>query len=411
MVKVFFAKETFFSTFIIVFILLLLRNIMPVLFPILHCEDGRDLLAYHFNSDSVLSVFQYYNGYLSLYPNFVSEVSILLFPLTVYPYVSVFFAILPAAIAYSMFSSVLYRGYIASDRHRKIICICLALVPLGNHAMFTNLMYSLWNILLVYIFILLMPNPFSRGRSFSIAIVLTAVLAIWTHPLAILGLPILLYRCVFTNSGRIYYLVMVAATIAYFFLGKTASVQIHEVNYFDAILLFLTRVIFEPFFGNSIRMWAVNEMSLIVVASSLLLFLLAFMYRQDRRTFELVSISAVFIVGIFVVSILSRGQYVLDFLNFKSGHRYFYISQYLVLFVFFNLSVPFLMKHRQNFNRNMLKAIFSVWIVLLLVQNASYFSTGKSKSDALFEFLHRYDGKSDLVLDRGVWSIKLNSSK
>ncbi len=155
--------------FILIATILGLRTFDAVFYPVLHCEDGTEMLAYYWNHPHPAEVFRFYMGYISLIPNIVGFLAVSLFPLHLAPYVMVLFSLSTATTAVSLFALRRFRPIMPDDKSRMLVSLILALLPLGNFAMLTNLTYSMWHLLLIALVLMAarLRNRPLRGSSSS----------------------------------------------------------------------------------------------------------------------------------------------------------------------------------------------------------------------------------------------------
>ncbi|MCG8456828.1 MAG: hypothetical protein MI919_11155, partial [Holophagales bacterium] len=266
--------------------ILVFRSFNAVMYPILHCEDGTEMLAYYLNRPHPLGVFRDYAGYVSLMPNLMGYAAARLLPPHVAPYAMVGFSLAMATAALSLFVSRSFRFVVPKDRSRALICLIVASVPLGNHALITNLTYSLWHIFLIALLSILAPMPAtSRGR---LAQAGYLCLAICSHPLSIVFVPICLVLSIARRSRgeRLRNLGILVVVLLYAWLGIRSTETAGSGEELAAVGISAEyvahRVVFESVFGNRMRMilqgshqtWIILRLALCAVAILMSLVLL-----------------------------------------------------------------------------------------------------------------------------------------
>ena len=154
--------------------------------PDLRAEDGKMVYAFFFQSRDLREVLRFKAGYMPLVPNALGYVAARLPPSAV-PY---FLALVPASFAaavFVVFNAASFRRYVPSDRLRLCCCVGLALAPLANFFLVCNTDYSIWNLLVLLLWLVLVRMPDSKLLALPFTVLLTVL--VWTHPTSIVALP------------------------------------------------------------------------------------------------------------------------------------------------------------------------------------------------------------------------------
>ena len=175
-------------------------------------EDGLIYFkqAYEQGGFSVLLV--PYNGYLQIVPRTVAAVGSLL-PL---PYVPRFYAsvsLLLAAAVLTFFYAVNFRRVVASEATRFGVILLFAVMPNSDSLM--RVAYLQWYLLLFIALVALMELPrgsWQRGLLFAVLIP-----AIWSTPVAVVCLPVIVFRLwqAGDRRDRIWWTVIIISVVAY----------------------------------------------------------------------------------------------------------------------------------------------------------------------------------------------------
>jgi hypothetical protein len=305
--------------------------------PTMACEDGQVMFAYYLSQPSPWGIFRFYYGYISLLPNLIGYLSAQL-PPTWSPYLLAYFALVIKALAHTLFALRRFRAVIPSDNLRWWICLLLALLPLGNVQLLANTTYSIWNLL--WILLLLTYAPLGSSRLGQVAQFSLLALCIWSHPLAIVVGPILLYN-LFTrpterwfNGGLLLLLVLyLTLGVEWGYTERPRSLTASVVN---TPFYLLNRVVFEAFFGYHLRLllystgrsWLIYLVALLVVTG------LAVWYTRRWRQLtwpsQLQLGLAVYVIGALTwLTIYTRAADRTIYMG-EWNHRYFYIQQLLL---------------------------------------------------------------------------------
>jgi hypothetical protein len=154
--------------------------------PDLRAEDGKMVYAFFFNYRSLQAVIRFKAGYMPLVPNALGYVAARLPP----PAAPYFLALVPAsfaAAAFAVFNAASFRRYVPSDRLRLCCCFGLALAPLANFFLVCNTDYSIWNLLVLLLWLVLVRMPDSKLLALLFTVLLTVL--VWTHPISVVALP------------------------------------------------------------------------------------------------------------------------------------------------------------------------------------------------------------------------------
>lgn len=404
-----------------------LRTFNAVFYPVLHCEDGTEMLAYYWNHPYPVEIFRFYMGYISLIPNAVGFLSTFLFPLHVAPYVMVLFSLGIATTALSLFALRRFRPIMPDDKSRMLVCLMLALLPLGNFAMLTNLTYSMWHILLIAIVLMAAPPPKSTiAKLFQFIFI---VLASWSHPLSILLIPIgvVLFFARPSLLDRIGNIGIVISTTAYAMFGVQAASSNATLSGETLIITYhslMHRVIFESVFGNHARdilehttyPWLINVLALGI---SVLLVLAIWSYHKKHKSkinLVMVGFLTFVIFAITFLSIAGRSME-LESIVVRWGHRYFYLQQLLFAFLVILYIIRTVeWKTMATSTRVVMAALAAIYIISLNVYNEGFFTTSKEQGVETIEFLKEAERqmntgegvKEPFIFSRGgEWDIKL----
>ena len=190
------------------------RDPAALIYPPLHWEDGRDYFAFYYNSTTFTDLFRSKVGFMSLWANLIGFLGSKC-PTPATPYVLSLGPFFLALFTQSTFFQERYRTMVVSDFVRFLTCLAIALDPTGDMLLLANTDYSIWNCLLLVILYGLAEFP----RSFTAAHLLVFLLVSWSHPLAVLVIPLLLYRCYRDRARWPIYLVLVMSLTAYSMVG------------------------------------------------------------------------------------------------------------------------------------------------------------------------------------------------
>ena len=398
-----------------------LRSYYAFVLPALWVDDGVALFSHFRNHPSASEILHSYHGYVSVLPNLVGWLAAK-FPPTLSARLLIVYALAASSLAPVFFALPRFRCILPSDRSRIFLCVILVSLPLGNFRLASLAMFSLWNLLLIVALALLAPSPQRRLR-FLLEMALL-MLAVCSHPLSIVLLPLCLLRCV-RSRGRNSQLAggILAATILFYFFngidasGASASSALRSLGL--APVLIAHRVIFESFFGNNMRegiQAAGNAWFMQAVAGFVVAALSIWLWRTRRNWMELrtallqtsyliLAISFLVILGRDIDPRIDPGSW---------GQRYSIVPQYIFLLSLGVLAVRTIPQPRTKAGWSTAAALLVGIgaVVLLNVQNTRYFRSSPHEGKRVAAFLAELqaDGPHPSrphVLSRGCWSIRI----
>jgi len=394
-------------------VVLVLRCFNAVFYPILFNEDGTQIFAYFLNNPYPSEIFRFYEGYISLIPNLIGFITTSLFPMHVVPYLMVSISLGFAVVALSMFSLRRFRFIMPDDKSRILVCLIVALFPLGNHALVTNVTFSIWNIFTIALLMILSPLPNSKwARSAQLGFI---ALAVFSHPYSVLLIPICIALIFMrpslpdrmTNAG------IIVLAVLYFFLGVNRSVVIPQADVTTILVTFeciVHRIVFEPVFGNNLRMilQEAGQPSVIYLLASCIVAALVAVVANNTKTPELKNKLPMFGFLLFVVlsltyiSVFGRlGKYE-SFLSFAWAQRYFYTQQLLFVFMIVLYAVGLASWKRWTTIAKIAVATFLVcYVSYLNIHHVPYFKTSREHGIATIRFLREADRQLSISRSRG----------
>jgi len=412
-------------------LVLFLRSRNAILSPGMLVEDGTVFLAPFHNHPSWRNLLHHYAGFIPLFPNLTTVCALGLCPLRWTPYFMMGTSFLLAVLALSCFSLRRFRVYLPNDGARAMICGLVALLPLGNHLVLTNVSYCIWHLLYFALLLYLGPPPTSRWQI--LFLLGTVTLAVCSNPLSIVLGPIALYRlsAAPTLSEKLTSAYVFTLVCGYLIRGTafqelTLSFSFSTVETIANYLV--SRVGLEALLGGQLRY---DLFSSCLPRSCLFLALLcgilgsAALAARSRRcsgkTAPLLPwvLWGYFLVAMTTASVLGRSLQCEEKLATPWDNRYFYIQQLMLL----TGSGILLARSWVSWGR-LIKVTSLVCVPILIVPlnlyNHTLFSTTRAEGEVLEAFLRsaevRLSRCGDLadregltiVLEReGPWDIVL----
>ena len=247
----------------------IIRTPSVLMHPPLFNEDAFVLFNHYYNRDAFGPWLVEYAGYVSVGPDLLAFVASM-FPTSWAPHVYLWMALGVSASTLSLFYLTRFRALLGSDAARFLTCLVLALLPLGNGALFRSLTWCFWPLLLASALFCLVPGPKRPGTGeFSLLLVNS-----WSSPLSTLLIPLYLWRLRGSRDvvERLQFISLVVAALAYLAsiaadslpASMVTTVQLPATGHSRDIAYAVRhtlpaiadRVIFEPLFTNRVRVGA-----------------------------------------------------------------------------------------------------------------------------------------------------------
>ena len=415
-------KQYIFMKYLMLFcsisLILANRSWNSLFFPELAYEDGRDMLAFFYNTSDILSVFRFYGGYVTLGPNILSYLFTRL-PIICTPYLMTVFSILVSAYALFIPSTTRYRWLIPSDRVRYIVCLILALMPLGKNFMIFNLTYSEFSFLLILI--LLLGSPLPKSVASVIWEFLIVCFAIVSHPLSIVGLPLCILRMYFNRNMRTY-------VICIFYILIVISYQIFAVESQEAVFLFskifsfhtlklsydvfLSRVVIESIGGTQAVVSIISEnygllyLCLLGIVFIGFIFLFASYKKDWCKNLFVISVFLGLSWGlVFAACALRQVNYFNPYMQ-----RYIYVPKILFMLLFLSQVMPYLysiIKKQVLLRQAAIIILFLIYLMAVNIPNKFLYRYSLMMGKELKSYLSSVHQNAKKAKDGGVYENEL----
>lgn len=425
--------------FILIFVLIVLRNRCSFLSPIAGHEDGRDLLSMFFNNRSLRLLIWKYAGYVSFGPK------LLAYPASFAPvqWIPFLYVVLSGLVAACTLTTVVLdqsRLAAKSQWERLAIAVILIVMPLGKTHMFTNVTYSQWHMLFMLFMLSLQPAPKAGYRQifWSISILICTA----SNPLSILALPLIIRHGV--DSKTIAQKAAISVCALNVILYQIWGIQTHPFPRLtvESILfscrVFLSRVIVEILVGPRITIalearhkgWVTC-----LVGAGLLIFWVLFRIHRSKNQDETVDATFktlcwtelyLWLTALLIVIISTHLRHLNDerliFLLEPNLQRYIYVPKLMISYLVLSRLVPVIhcrVKRLTIPSLCVATLLFVIYLSLINIVNAFLYRSDAQESRQLAVFLQEVQLNLDrkasgepyndrLVLVRDVdWDIRL----
>ncbi len=404
----------------------LLRSYAAFRHPTLHYEDGA-LLAYCADRPGPAGIFRFYAGYLSLGPNLVAYLASL-FPIHSVPYVMGACSLGVTSLALAALSLERFRFVIPGDGERRALVGLLAALPLGDFALHSVTVYSIWHLL--WLLILFSAAPAPRGVIGATAQTALLGVAAWSHPLAVVCLPVcavafLRRRSLSDRASSASLLTLIAAYLLLGIQWRALPSGLGGAAALGAALEYLSqRVVFETLFGAVLRHELhVRGHALLIHVVSVAAVIAGVCLLRRRAScggtaWLLPAAAGLLAVGITWLVAATRFDAVDDGLG-AWEQRYFQVQRLLLVSAGWMLASPLLARLGRRWRVAAIVAVLA-WTVGLNLADRACFASSVEEGRRVEAFLadvarqerHREAGlpyASPLVLDRGgYWDIRID---
>ncbi|HQQ62694.1 MAG TPA: hypothetical protein PLF22_03890 [Pseudomonadales bacterium] len=389
--------------------ILLLRSWRDIVWPTATFEDRINLISLFFSTHDITLVTRNYNGYASVFPDFIAWLLAGL-PASWIPYAFSCAAMLVCATTMSLFASQAYRWLLDDDRARQATCLLMAALPLGTNSLVSNLTYTQYNFLFM-LFLLLLQNPAQSWQK-NLLVTPFIIACIFSHPGSILCLlPCLFILAIAPVQRKFFTLFFMASAVIYnIFLVDKAVLDMLTPDYilfrfFIACAAFIGRGILEPLIGANAAVALLQQAMFLKVAafSSMAMLLITLFFGLHcliKKQLANAAVIVLFYGGFLIifVSILTRltgwgwQQHLYD----VSNQRYIYATRLCTLVSIACLLYPFM--QQQFLNRYSRSFLFLLLTGCLLYANTLAFTlyqTDTSNSEKLTAFMRNIQQEID----------------
>jgi len=316
------------------------RSTTRLTLPTLRVEDGTHVFAHFYENRSVAEIFRFKAGYVPLVANIIGWLSVRL-PTRFIPYGLTWFPLALFVGTCSIVVSRRYAAWIPSQEVRGLIAMLFVLSPLANTNLRAHTDYSIWTTLFMLILLTARPLP---HRPWPKALSLGAVsLLIWSHPLTIVALPVVVFFLIRERGDRALYGITALNLIIHQLVGVASSSVFGSMKG-AAVLRKITaaagwtvivtaKTAFAAVFGTSPLDWANGRAAyLFVVWGLVLVGTLAYVFHRVRYTRGPILLSLYYIVSLTFLSLISRGYDTAGLI--EGGRRYVHVQGLLFLLIY-----------------------------------------------------------------------------
>lgn len=381
--------------------ILLLRSWRDIVWPTATFEDRINLISLFFSSHDIALITHNYNGYTSVFPNFIAWLLTGL-PASWIPYAFSCASMLVCTITMSLFASQSYRWLLDDDKTRIAACFLMAALPLGTNALVSNLTYTQYNLLFMLFLLLLQKSdqPWQKNILFAPLI----IACFFSHPGSILCLmPCLFMLAIAPVQRKIYIMFFIASAVLYnIFLVDKAVLNMLTPDYvlfrfFIACAAFVGRGIVEPWIGPEAAVALLKQDSFLkfAAASCMVILLATLAYGVKclrKKQYPQAAAVMLFYAGFLIIfiSILTRltgwgwQQHLYDVAN----QRYIYATRLCIIVSLACLFYPLLaQRFLQRYSSSFLLLVLTGCLLYANKQSFTLYQTDTSNSEKITAFM------------------------
>jgi hypothetical protein len=325
------------ATFLVIF----LRSPEVLLFPSLEAEDGTFVFQYFYTHRDLAEIFRFKSGYIPLVANAIAYLSVRL-PTRAIPYGFAWVPLALTIVTYTWLFGERFRAWLGSDVTRAVLCFLFALAPLAQWHLLSHTDYSIWNTLLLLVFLSVLPWPESPWRRCGAWV--AANILVWSHPLTILVAPVFLYRVVRDRRHLVLDALVLCNLLLHQLVGVQESGVFAGMSLAEAVgklarsaantCLVVGATAFRAAFGPEAHTWAESQAWIpVVLWSAGILVAAGVAARRSPRVRTVVGVLAYVVVTISFLSVLVRDAQGTE--QFNTAPRYVYLPTlaFLALYV------------------------------------------------------------------------------
>ena len=390
--------------YLVILSLLAARCYSAIVAPALEFEDGPIMLGYFFHNGEPSAVFRHYAGYASVFQNAIAWLAAK-GPLPLVPYI---FAVVSLAITAScpfICSREWFSWWIPREADRTLIALVIAMWPLGDQLLITNLNYLQWNLLFLLLLMLFATLPTSPIKLATYCAVL--VVCVFSHPLSLFALPLCIARLILARNlqQRMCLAIIVIAILVYqaVFVDRVVDVAVAMSGLFSstyfAAKVFLSRVVFELAFGTHATLALTSKgysywLFTVGVGFAIVLGALVVSARKgrpERAWLVVLSVIALCLGMLWATTVVRyTGQEAHYYVDTAMAQRYFYVPKLAIAFVFLSLAVraisPWLTRKSAT-TRVAIVTLLAGYVVALNLDNRGLYWTTSQEGARVAAFL------------------------
>ena len=410
-------RKSYLSSYTLVFFSCLLifalrNNLNGIFYPTLMAEDGTHLFLPFYNGDGVGYIFEYWNGYLYIIPKTIAYLLSFL-PANQVPHSYAIFAMTLASTTFVILYEMLLGFF--GNRFALYSTLVIAIMPLGFSQLITSLSFTIWNMLLILIFLYFIPIPKSKTTRFLYCLAVVAM--IWSHPLSLLMLPLYIYMFFSRPDNKWVYGFFSLSALLYYWFGIISKTVVLSKLYILPNVL-LRSVVIGGIFGPTKSFYIIEYDRILIYGILVLFFLLIFLglfwSERNRDEKELFFAALYLIIGTVALSILG-GNHNQNLLFPGNGTRYFYAAKTLLWILIFSACIPLIKRH---FNIACIHALLIGFVLMnntIGPYNSLYkYYTSLKRGEDVFNFVNRIPAHKMHCLNSLIqteYTLRLRGSK
>lgn len=362
--------------------IIFLRTPEAILQPSLEAEDGTFVFPYYYANRGAVELLRFQGGYIPLELNLIAYVSVRL-PTRFIPFGFALLPLLLGIVTYTWLFGSRFRAWLGSDATRAFICVLFVLAPIAQYHIYANATYSLWNALLLLLLIVVTPPSPVAWRN--IAVWASANVLVWTNPLTVLVVPIVIIRFVRESRARLLHALTLVNVVIYSVVGvekggvfsgltwvESVGKVVKAIGWTVAIVAGTAfRTVFgAPIFGRAeAGFWPLIAVWGLVVAGAAI-----FAAKQSSRLRLILLLMGYVIFSFTFFSVLGRGPSILVPLN--EAPRYIYVPTLAFIILYVLLLDHFIVAGRPRRRAVVYTLVFVLYLALNAQLGHYFVATG-----------------------------------
>jgi hypothetical protein len=330
--------------FLVIAGILFLRQPAAICHPGFVTEDGFIFFKQGYEQGAFNVLLKPYAGYLQIVPRALAALGSL-FPLRLIPLFYASVSLLFASTVFTFFYSARFRPLIASDTSRVFVILLFSLMPNSDSLM--RLTYLPWYMLLFISLVSLMELPREPGCRSVLFVLLN--LALWSTPVAMICLPVIVLRLLQTadRRERLWWGAVILSMVAYALTADRGVISkaldqpglmqsiVHAIGYRVFCFFFLGSALAKPLLASGWEM--VDRFSFLLAGICVFGALMAGKHMRGFAKGNWTSLILVYLILALPALFVLRSEFVPHFLIINdpeltwSWHqRYFFCSTLLL---------------------------------------------------------------------------------
>lgn len=367
-----------------ILLIIILRTPEAVLQPSLEAEDGTFVFPYYYANRGAVDLLRFHSGYIPLSLNLIAYLSVRL-PTRLIPFGFALLPLLLGIVTHSWLFGKRFRPWLGSDATRALVCVLFVLAPVAQYHIYANATYSLWNAL--FLLLLFVVTPPSQVAWRNVAVWAAANVLVWTNPLTILVVPLVIIRLVRERRARLMHALTLANLVLYSVVGVEKGGVFSGLTWVESLgkvvkaigwtFAIVAGTAFRTVFGAPAFGWAEAGFWPPIAVWAVVVAVAAIIAAKQSIRLRLIFCLLGYVIFAFTFfSVLGRGPSTLVPLN--GAPRYIYVPTLAFIVLYLLLLDHFIVAERARRRVVVYSAVLALYLALNVQLGHHFVATGQA---------------------------------